>query len=322
MTRVAITGLVSLALGLLFTKGLIYALGRAKMKQVIREQGPQAHLAKAGTLTMGGVGFFFAAPAALALTGSIGSAHVLAALGAATGCFLIGLADDLAKFRGKKTEGVKARYKIVLQIVIGCALAYYAMKYVPDAASPRLPAGWPAVSLSWLFIPFAVFVFCGTLNSVNFTDGLDGLLGGCSIIAAAAFTIYISRTCTGRERELIPLLAALAGSVAGFMWFNTHPASLFMGDTGSLYIGGILAAVAVIARGEIFLAFAGALFVAEAMSVVIQVASFRLTGKRVFRMSPIHHHFELAGWAETQVVFRFWLIAAVFSGAALIAFAK
>ena len=296
-------------------------LGRVKMQQVIRDQGPEAHKAKSGTLTMGGVGFALAVPAALAVAGLLSSNTLLVALAAAWACALIGLADDLAKFIWKKSEGVKARYRFVLQLAFGAALGWYALRYVPQASSLHMPFGWSGLDLKWLFIPFAVFVFAGTLNAVNFTDGLDGLLGGCTLLAAAAFAIYFYRL-GGPARDMVPLLVALAGAVAGFLWFNAHPAALFMGDTGSLFIGGLFGAVAILGRAELFLVVAGLLFVAEAMSVIIQVASFQLTGKRVFRMAPIHHHFEEAGWAETQVVARFWLVAGVFAAAGLAMFAR
>lgn len=320
MTRLIATALVALGLGWVLTRLLMAVLGRVRMQQVFREQGPEAHKAKSGTLTMGGVGFFLATPAALAVTGGLANRDAAAAVILASACCLIGLSDDLAKFIWKKSEGVKARWRFLLQCALGGALAWYMMRYHSHATVLRMPAGMNPIDIKWLFVPFVIFVFVGTLNSVNFTDGLDGLLGGCTIVVAPAMCVYL--VIAGGSGALVPVLVALSGAVAGFLWFNAHPAALFMGDTGSLYIGGLLAAVAVIARAELFLAVAGFLFVFEALSVIIQVVSFKLTGKRVFRMSPIHHHFELSGWAETHVVLRFWLVSAALSGLGLLLFVR
>lgn len=320
MTRLLVTALLSLVIGWVLTRLLMAALGRARMRQVIREQGPEAHRAKSGTLTMGGVGFFLATPIALAATGALANRDAAAAVILASACCLIGLADDLAKFIWKKSEGVKARWRFLIQCALGGALAWYMLRYGNTPTVLRTPAGMDPLDIKWLFVPFVVFVFVGTLNSVNFTDGLDGLLGGCAIPVALAMCAYLA--FAGGHGALISVLVALCGAVAGFLWFNAHPAALFMGDTGSLYIGGLLASVAVLSRAELFFAVAGFLFVFEALSVIIQVVSFRFTGKRVFRMSPIHHHFELGGWAETQVVLRFWLVSAALSGLGLLLFLR
>lgn len=322
MERLLAAGLLALVLNLAITAALMALLRRIKAQQIIREQGPESHRAKSGTLTMGGAGFAVALPLALVITGAAPGRHAWFAIAMASACCLIGMADDLAKFIWKKTEGVKARYRFVLQLALGGAAAWYVLRFVDMPTAVRMPFGLADLDLAWAFVPFVIFVFAGTLNSVNFTDGLDGLLGGCTVFVAAAFGLYLARTGDAAAREFLPVLAALAGALGGFLWFNAHPASLFMGDTGSLYIGGLLAAVAIVARAELFLAVAGLLFAAEALSVIIQVAFFRTTGRRVFLMSPIHHHFEKAGWPETRVVARFWIFTAACCAAALMAFAR
>ncbi len=311
------------ALGIVLERVWIALLAKWKLKQIVRTDGPEAHLKKSGTLTMGGAAFFAAFVAALALTTNLSSPKTKLILIVSTLCFLIGLTDDLAKFFGKKTEGLKARFKLIIEIAIGIFLGYFMiwqgdMRGI-EATSIWTPNGMGALNLGVLFIPFVAVVFVGAVNAANLTDGLDGLLGGCFLAAGGAFVYFIYKL---GDRELLPVMAAAMGAVAAFLWFNSHPARIFMGDTGSLFLGGLLASVAVLARAELFMFVACGVLVCEAMSVMIQVVSFRLTKKRVFRMSPLHHHFELSGWSENQVVIRFWLLSGLFAGLGLLIFLR
>ncbi len=312
-----ITGL-SFLLSIAAVRVLIVLLNRWGLKQTIREEMPEAHQKKNRTPMMGGIGFFVAVIVVTIVVGGWHYPKVKLVLLIGTLSFLIGLVDDLSKFTGKNTKGVGARYKLIIEIVIGAYLGYFMNRQGVAPDMIKVPFGDGAWSMGRLFMPFVIFVYVGTINALNFTDGVDGLLSGCFLVVGAAYIVLIYRTS---DPALVPLLCVLCGAVAGFLWYNTNPAAIFMGDSGSLFLGGVLAAVAVVTRTELFLAVAGLLFVAEVMSVVIQVASFKLTGRRVFRMSPIHHHFELGGWSEAQVSSRFWLITAACSIAGLALFA-
>ncbi len=311
---------ISFASGMVIMKALIALLNKAGMRQIIRKDGPQAHLKKAKTPTMGGLGFFIASVIGIAATGAF--AHSTTRLVIITGfiCLLIGFADDFAKFTGKSTEGVKARYKIVIELAVAILLAYFMVwQSTPDKPYDLIwmPFGLKGIHLGPLFYPFVIVVFMGSLNGVNFTDGVDGLLGGCFVAVSAAFAAFIAMYS---DRALLVPLAAICGAVGAFLWYNSHPAKVFMGDTGSLFLGGVLAAIAVVTRTELFLFVAGLVFVAEVLSVMIQVTSYKLTKKRVFRMAPIHHHFELGGWSETQVSIRFWIVSWALGLVALLIF--
>lgn len=317
MKAILLTSGISFLLSLVLVRTLITVLTKMGMKQIIRKEMPDSHQKKGRTPMMGGIGFFLSTLLVVAFTGGFANPKVKAVMIISGACFLIGLSDDLAKFLGKNTKGVSARYKLIVEIVLGLAIGYFMMKMESAPGMVLVPFGSGAMDLKNLFLPFVVFVFVGTLNSVNFTDGVDGLLSGCFLAVAAGLMLLISRSS---DSSALPLLGAACGGVAAFLWFNSHPAAIFMGDSGSLFLGGILASTAIIARAEFFLAIAGLVFVTEAMSVVIQVVSFKTTGKRVFKMSPIHHHFELSGWSETQVSQRFWLLSAALSAVALALF--
>ena len=308
----------------------IWLVRRGALGQMVREDGPEGHRRKAGTPTMGGVGIFAAMILALFLYRgdffqhrfvTYYSSYIPVIMAFAAFCFLLGFADDLLKFFRRGTLGIKARYRVILQVFAGvclCALIQgnifgYPFKSRFAMFEPTLiwtPFGTGGWMLGGLFLLFGVLVFVGTLNAVNFTDGLDGLLAGCFLIAGGAYTIFIYRY---GDWSLLPVLAAAMGAVVAFLWFNTHPAKIFMGDSGSLLLGGILASVALVSRSALFLFVVGFVFVMEALSVMVQVISYRLTGRRVFKMSPIHHHFELSGWAEPQVVVRFWILSGIFA---------
>ncbi len=290
----AVAFLIALALGPV----VIPALRRLKFGQSIREEGPQRHLAKAGTPTMGGVLILVALTIpAVIFAGK--SAEVWLALFVTLGHGLIGFLDDYIKVVLKRNLGLKAREKILGQIIMAVALAYIATAYFGRGTDLWIPFLGANVDFGPLYYILIFLVLIGTTNAVNLTDGLDGLAAGTTTIAAAAYAVIA--------------LAAL-----GFLRYNAHPAKVFMGDTGSLALGGALAAVAVLTKTELLLVIVGGVFVLEALSVIIQVISFKSTGKRIFRMSPIHHHFELGGWSETKVVTVFWLAGAVFAALGLI----
>lgn len=306
----AVAFLVALALGPL----LIPVLRRLKFGQSIREEGPQRHLAKAGTPTMGGLMILAALTVgALAFAGR--SAEVWLALFVTLGHGLIGFLDDYIKVVLKRNLGLKAREKILGQIIMAVALAYIATNYFGRGTDLWIPFAGVSLDFGPLYYVLIFLVLIGTTNAVNLTDGLDGLAAGTVTIAAAAYAVIA--LAFGKE-PLAVFCLAVGGATLGFLRYNAHPAKVFMGDTGSLALGGALATVAVLTRTELLLIVIGGVFVLEALSVIIQVISFKSTGRRVFRMSPIHHHFELGGWSENKVVTVFWLAGAVCAALGLI----
>jgi phospho-N-acetylmuramoyl-pentapeptide-transferase len=306
----AVAFLIALALGPVF----IPLLRRLKFGQSIREEGPQRHQAKAGTPTMGGI-LILGALIIPALVFAGGSPEVWLALFVTVGHGLIGFADDFIKVVLKRNLGLRAREKLLGQIIMAVALAYIATTYFGRGTDLWIPGLGYSLDFGPLYYVLIFFVLVGTTNAVNLTDGLDGLAAGTTIIAAAA---YAAIALAFGKQPLAIFCLALAGATLGFLRYNAHPAKVFMGDTGSLALGGALATVAVLTKTELLLVIVGGVFVLEALSVIIQVISFKTTGKRVFRMSPIHHHFELGGWSETKVVTVFWLAGAIFAVLALI----
>ncbi len=299
----------ALAFGVALVLGplLLPVLRRLKFGQSIREEGPKGHYAKAGTPTMGGV-LILAALTISSLFFAGGSRELWLVLFITAGHGVIGFLDDYIKVALKRSLGLKARQKLVGQILLAAVLAYTAIVFFGRGTELWIPLVGSQVDLG-LFYYFLIFlVLVGTTNAVNLTDGLDGLAAGTGTIASltyACIAFYFGHTA------LAVFCMALAGACLGFLRYNIHPARVFMGDTGSLAIGGALASVAVMTKTELLLVIVGGVFVVEALSVIIQVISFKSTGKRVFRMSPIHHHFELSGWPETKVVKVFWLAGAV-----------
>lgn len=295
--------------------------------QPIREDGPQSHiLKKAGTPTMGGFLILFAITVATLLWADLGNRYVWAVMLVTGGYGLVGFADDYLKVTKRNSRGVPGRIKLIAEIVIALvAVLWISLIATPEQAEmlfiPFLKNVF--IDLGWFFVPFAVFVIVGTSNAVNLTDGLDGLAIVPVMIAASSFALiayvagnavysaYLQIPGVPGTGELAVFAGAMVGAGLGFLWFNAPPALVMMGDTGSLSLGGALGSIAVITKHEIVLAIVGGLFVLEAVSVIVQVASFKLTGKRVFAMAPIHHHFEKRGWAESTVVIRFWIIALV-----------
>ncbi|QGR00076.1 phospho-N-acetylmuramoyl-pentapeptide-transferase [Paenibacillus psychroresistens] len=278
-------------------------LKRLKFGQQIRTDGPQSHLKKTGTPTMGGI-IILLAIALASLKFIDKNSELIVLLVATLGFGLIGFLDDYIKIVFKRSLGLTARQKLVGQLIVSAIVCYYLVK-MGHSTDLHIPFFDWSLSLGWLYFPFVALLMMGTTNAVNITDGLDGLLAGTSAIAFGGFVIVAMK---GHSPEAAIFSAAMIGAVLGFLVFNAHPAKVFMGDTGSLGIGGGLVAVAILTKEEILLAIIGGVFVFEILSVIIQVISFKTRGKRVFKMSPIHHHFELVGWSEWRVVTTFWFV--------------
>ncbi len=305
-----------------------------KKGQPIREDGPESHLiTKVGTPTMGGFMILLALLIATLLWADLRNGYIWAALGVTVGYGLIGFIDDYIKVTRQHSNGLPGKLKLLLQIFIATAAAVWVMSITREnlATSLTIPFFKDVLfDLGWFFIPFAVFVIVGASNSVNLTDGLDGLAIGPVMIAAGVFVLiayvvgnlvfsnYLHLSYVPGAGELSVFCGALVGAGLGFLWYNAPPAMVFMGDTGSLSMGGALGVVSVITKHELVLAIVGGLFVLETVSVIIQVVSFKLTGKRVFQMAPLHHHFEKKGWAEPTIVIRFWIIATILALAGLV----
>lgn len=290
--------LLAVLLGPLF----IPLLRRLKFGQQIREEGPQSHLKKSGTPTMGGIIIMLAMLVAF-LRFSDKTPEFWVLLTASFGFGLVGFLDDYIKIVFKRSLGLTAKQKLLGQLLFSlvvCALLYN-MNHSTEIAIPG--TGW-AFDLGWFYYPLVVIILFAASNSVNFTDGLDGLLAGTSAIAFGAFAV-IALQLLSHESAIFS--SAMVGAVLGFLVYNAHPAKVFMGDMGSLGIGGGIAAVAILTKTELLLIVIGGVFVMEMLSVILQVGSFKLRGKRIFKMSPIHHHFELVGWSEWKVVTVFWL---------------
>jgi phospho-N-acetylmuramoyl-pentapeptide-transferase len=327
--RAALAILTALITGIALGPWLIATLRRRQIGQTIREEGPASHQAKAGTPTMGGLLILAAILAPVLLWGDLTEAWVWVITLTTLLFGGIGLLDDALKVRRGKNLGLLAWQKIGLQLLVGAAAAT-AIRLVagnaPYAGTLTVPFFKNfRLELGLLYIPFIALVLVGASNAVNLTDGLDGLAIGSVLIASGTYTLFtylagharIAQylqipTVTGAG-EVAVFCAAMVGASLAFLWFNCHPAQVFMGDVGSLALGAAIGCAATIAKQELLLVVVGGLFVAEALSVILQVASFQLRGKRIFRMSPLHHHFELSGWAETQVVVRFWIIAGMFA---------
>ncbi len=318
----------ALIFGFIFGKPLINLLRRRqKSGQPIRDDGPESHiLTKAGTPTMGGLLILSALLFSTVLWARPDNPYVWMVLFVTVGFGLVGFADDYAKVSKNNTKGVSGRVRMLIGILIAAIAAYWASAVHPQALQNQLAL--PVfkdvlLNLGVFFIPFSVIVIVGAANAVNLTDGLDGLAimpvmiasGTLGVIAYAVgrvdFSEYLDVHYVPGTGEIFVFVSALIGGGLGFLWYNAPPAAVFMGDTGSLALGGALGAIAVATKHEIVLAIVGGIFVVEALSVIIQVLYFKRTGKRVFLMAPIHHHFEKQGWAEPQIVIRFWIISLI-----------
>ncbi len=319
--------MTALIFGFLFGRPLIDVLRRKQGKgQPIRDDGPEGHFAKAGTPTMGGLLIVGALVTSTLLWARWDNGFVWLVLFVTLAYGLIGFADDYAKVSKQNTKGVSSKVRLLLGFAIAGVAGVWATYLQPETLQLQLAV--PVfkevlINLSWAYIPFAMFVVVGAANAVNLTDGLDGLAimpvmiaaGALGVIAYAVgrvdFTQYLDVHYVPGTGEILIFVAGLIGGGLGFLWYNAPPAAVFMGDTGSLALGGAIGAIAVATKHELVLGIIGGLFVVEALSVIIQVLYFKRTGKRVFLMAPIHHHYEKKGWSEPQIVIRFWIIAVI-----------
>ena len=304
--RVLIAGTASLLMCLFLSPKFIAFLRRREFGQNIREEGPSGHHVKAGTPTMGGI-IIFTAFAVPFLILSTRDWKAMGVFGLAIACALLGFADDYTKIVRRRSLGLRARTKLVVTVVISLGLWWVATQQAGLHPTVKLRFVDVELDIGPLYPLFIYLVVAGTSSAVNLTDGLDGLAAGCAAIVLLSY-IGITFITTGMS-DLTMLAACLVGACVGFLWFNSFPASIFMGDTGSLGLGGAIAGLAIMTKTEVLLILLGGIFVIEALSVVIQVFSFQSFRKRVFLMAPIHHHFELKGWSETKIILRFWIVA-------------
>ncbi|GIO55571.1 phospho-N-acetylmuramoyl-pentapeptide-transferase [Paenibacillus rhizosphaerae] len=304
---------VSFILAVIAAPLLIPLLRRMKFGQQVRDDGPQTHLKKAGTPTMGGIVIILAFTLAF-LKFSVINTDFYVLLVATLGFGLIGFLDDYIKIVFKRSLGLTAKQKLILQLLFAAIMCYLLIKNGHSTAISVPGTSWSFDWGGWFYYPFIVIMMMAVTNAVNFTDGVDGLLSGVSAIAFAAFAI-VAMQATSLSAAVCA--AAMIGAVLGFLVFNAHPAKVFMGDTGSLGIGGAIGGIAIVTKTELLFIVIGGVFVIEMLSVVLQVASFKTRGKRIFKMSPIHHHFELTGWSEWRVVMTFWAVGIVLAGLGL-----
>lgn len=300
----------SLIIALLIGPLLIPTLYKLKFGQYIRSDGPRSHLQKAGTPTMGGLMFLVGTSAATVFFGA-GTGAVFLVLGTTVAFGIIGFIDDYIKVVLKRPLGLRASEKLGGQFGVAIVASVIAVFFLDRGTDLIIPfTGYNLTLGPVVYLIFSTLIVVGTTNAVNLTDGLDGLAAGSMVLSSGAY-VLVSLMMDKPVNGLAVFAAALLGGLLGFLKFNVHPARVFMGDTGSLALGGALASLAIVTRTELLLPFIGVIYVAEALSVIIQVISFKMTGKRVFRMSPLHHHYELAGWSEQKVVRTFWLVSLI-----------
>ena len=342
--RTAFASLTALFMGLIIGPAVVRQLREFQIGQFIREDGPQAHKKKAGTPTMGGVLIAIAIVIPTLLWADLSNKFIWLAVLSTAAFAAVGFADDYMKVVHRRNLGLTGRSKLAFQILISVVVAMalivfqargqysthlivpFFKNFRPDLVIPHLgnfPHLWPIAFLP--FIIFVVLVLVGSSNAVNLTDGLDGLAIGCTVIAAGALTVltyvsghavfadYLELQRMPQVGELAIFCGAMVGASIGFLWYNAHPAEVFMGDVGSLALGGAIGTVAVIIKQELLLPFIGGIFVIEALSVMLQVGSYKLRKKRIFKMAPLHHHFELLGWSESKIIVRFWIASLVFA---------
>ena len=311
--KLALIAVIAFAVSMLGTMVMIPILKKKQFGQYIREEGPQAHLSKAGTPTMGGIaivlGILVAIVCSSFITGGFSSEKIAIIL-TMLAFGVIGFIDDYNKVAKKQNEGLTPKQKLALQILFGIALAVFMM--LKEGTVVFIPFAKVYVDFKWFYIPFVVFVEVAMANAVNLTDGLDGLASSTTAIVAATLSIIGLHFIQGQNEAMFVAGQAIMGATLGFLMLNKYPARIFMGDTGSMALGGVLSATAIVGHMEWLLPIAGLLFVIEAVSVILQVAYFKKTGgKRLFRMAPIHHHFELGGWSEVKVVVVFCIFTFV-----------
>jgi len=328
--RTAAAGITALVLSFLLGPRLIRMLERRQIGQEIRAEGPKAHHAKKGTPSMGGILIILCTVAPTLLWGDLANIYVWVAVLAMVLFGLVGLFDDVLKVRRKQSQGLRPAQKIVLQIGLA-ALIGLVFIWMGSRGQFDLRLSFPFFkqwlpTLGWFYLPWIVFILVGSSNAVNLADGLDGLAIGLTLISATALTAltyvaghalwsqYLNIARVPLAAELTVFVGALAGACLGFLWFNCHPAQVFMGDVGALSLGGTMAVVSLLIKQEFLLFTVAGVFILEALSVLIQVSYFKMSGgKRIFKMAPLHHHFELSGWPEGRVVIRFWILGIIFA---------
>lgn len=324
--RAALAVITALVITLILAPWVIEMLKKANFTQHVRTDGPKSHLNKTGTPTMGGILIIFSVIMSVVMWGDMSNKYILVMMAAMVGFGVIGLADDYLKAIKRDSKGLRGWYKFGAQIILAFAIGFIFYYDSPDQNLSMLSIPffkrW-MIDLGWFYIPFSILVIVGSSNAVNLTDGIDGLAIGLVGIACLAngalvyisghigFSKYLHVLFLPGTGELTVFCGAMFGAALGFLWFNSYPAEIFMGDVGSLGIGGALGTLAVITKHEIVLAVVGGIFVMETISVMIQVLSFKITGKRVFKMAPIHHHFEEKGWHESKVIVRFWIVGII-----------
>jgi phospho-N-acetylmuramoyl-pentapeptide-transferase len=330
--RTAFAALTALLISFILGPWLIERMRRIKLGQYIREEGPKSHQVKAGTPTMGGILINVAILIPTILWADIFNPYIWIVLFVTASYAAIGFVDDYRKLAKKRNLGLTAKEKFGAQfgvaLLAALAIAYLPMlenNYNTVITFPFIKPETFTLDIGFFYIGFVMLVLVGSSNAVNLTDGLDGLAIGSTLIAAVTYTVltyatghariadYLRIAWVPQTGELAVFCGAMVGASLGFLWFNAHPAEIFMGDVGSLALGGAIGCLAVMIKQELLLVLVGGLFVLEALSVILQVASFKITGRRIFKMSPLHHHFELSGWKETKVVVRFWIIAIIFA---------
>ena len=307
--EILIGGITAMLLCMFLGPKFIDYLRAKEFGQHIREEGPAGHHGKAGTPTMGGVIIGLSVAVPFLILGNYDAAS-LAVFGTMLASGAIGFLDDWTKISKRRSLGLSARWKLLSQVVIAVGLWLIATEYVGLDDTLEFRIFDAQLHLGWLYPLLIFLVLAGATNGVNLTDGLDGLAAGCSAIVLLAYT---AMTLSAGQQDLALICACLVGGCVGFLWFNSFPAAIFMGDTGSLALGGAIAALAVMTQTEVLLLILGGIFVIEALSVLIQVISFQRFRKRVFLMAPVHHHFELLAWSETKIILRFWIVAAICS---------
>ena len=324
-TRGILSALTALLVSFVLGPKLIQKLSFNDIGESIRQEGPESHSVKEGTPTMGGLLILFSITISTLVWGDISSRYIVNVLLVIISFGLIGFIDDYMKLNGN-SDGMKPTVKFLLQVFVAFASVFFLFNSILSPVETELVIPYTnnlTLQMGWLFVPFSIFVIVGSSNAVNLTDGLDGLAIMPTVMIATALGIfayvagninmsdYLGVPYIRDAGEVFIICAAIAGSGLGFLWFNTYPAQVFMGDVGALSLGAALGLIAVIIRQELVLAVMGGVFILETISVILQVGSFKLTGKRMFNMAPIHHHFELKGWAEPKVIVRFWIITVI-----------
>lgn len=312
----AITSLIAMVMVMVMGPFLIPVLHNMKFGQTVRDDGPQSHLAKNGTPTMGGIMLVIAILLTTLFRTNLNS-DTFVALICMIGFGFVGFADDIVKIKMTRSLGLTPIQKIILQVVLAFGISFYKFKMIGNGAQFIIPFTHGQLNIGWIYIPFMMMVIIGTVNAVNLTDGLDGLASGITAIVSAFFAVF---AFVMLNNVLVTHMAAATfGACIGFLWFNINPAKVFMGDTGSMALGGAVVAFAVFTNSVLIIPIVGGIYLAEALSVIIQVGHYKRTKERIFKMAPLHHHYEQCGWPETKVVFIFWIVTLILTLLGLIA---